>query len=61
MKTDINPGLFYVVAEYDYGDGDWEQLSIGLDTYEEALKFKDTEYIKEKYPNAFIVCSLKNS
>ena len=56
----IIPDKFYVVIESYSEEGNWEQLSIKLDTYEEALKFKNTTYHKEEHPNAFIVCSVKN-
>lgn len=57
----VTPRLFYVVTESHKEEGDWEQLSIGMKTYEEALKFKNSDYHKTKYPYAFIVCTLNES
>ena len=50
----VIPHLFFVVEEID--DGVWEQITVGLNTYEEAKTFKDRW--DGKHPNAFIVASL---
>jgi len=47
------PQLFFVVAH----DGDsWEQISIGLKTYEEAEVFRKDDFCKNRA--AFIVCTV---
>ena len=55
----VSPRLFYVVnhAQND-GEEFMEQLSVGLDTYEDAVKFRDSDYYKKKDPNCFILCSI---
>ena len=51
----VTPRYFYVVEKND--EEDLEQLSIGLETLEQAKTFKDSDYHKKKNPNAFIVCT----
>ena len=51
------PRLFFVVEEAE--DGVWEQITIGLSTYEEAKTYKDRW--DGKHPNAFIVASLNEA
>lgn len=53
-KGAVMPRLFFVVEEAE--DGVWEQITIGLSTYEEAKAYKDRW--DGKHPNAFIVASL---
>ena len=53
----VMPRLFFVVEEAE--DGVWEQITIGLRTYEEAKAYKDRW--DGKHPNAFIVASLKEA
>lgn len=48
------PRLFFVVEEVE--EGVWEQITIGLNTYEEAKAYKDRW--DGKHPNSFIVASL---
>ena len=55
---DVSPRLFYVVAHSQYTEGSWEQISNGFDTYEKAVKYRDNNFCKTRYPNAFIVASL---
>jgi len=55
MKTTIDK---YYVVEENY-EGCLELLSIALDTYEEALVFKDSEHNKYKHSTAFILYSIK--
>ncbi len=55
----VSPRLFYVMNHArDNGEEFMEQLSIGLDTYEDAVKFRDSDYHKKKDPNCFILCSI---
>jgi hypothetical protein len=54
----VSPRLFYVVTHSQYTEGSWEQISNGFDTYEEAVKYRDDNFCKTRYPNAFIVASL---
>ena len=53
----VMPRLFFVVEETE--DGVWEQITIGLSTYEEAKAYKDRW--DGKHPNAFIVASLNEA
>ena len=53
----VIPRLFFVVEEVE--EGVWEQITIGLNTYEEAKAYKDRW--NGKHPNAFIVASLNES
>jgi len=53
----VMPRLFFVVEETE--DGFWEQITIGLSTYEEAKGYKDRW--DGKHPNAFIVASLNEA
>ena len=53
----VMPRLFFVVEEAE--DGVWEQITIGLSTYEEAKEYKDRW--DGKHPNAFIVASLNEA
>jgi hypothetical protein len=56
-KGAVMPRLFFVVEETE--DGVWEQITIGLSTYEEAKAYKDRW--DGKHPNAFIVASLNEA
>ena len=47
-------GEFMVIA-YDYEVGNTVQISIVLDSYQEALSFKESEYQKKENPNARVV------
>jgi hypothetical protein len=38
---------------------DLEQLSIPLESYEEAVEFRDDDYHKKNNPHAFIVATIK--
>lgn len=55
----VLPETFYVVSRTFESREDLAQLSVGLDSYVDALNFKNSEYNIKKYPNAFIVSSLK--
>lgn len=52
----ISPCLFYVVA--NNSEDSWEQITNGFKTYEEAKKYRDGSFCQNRFPNAFIVCSL---
>lgn len=56
MKNEI---LGYYVVERNHEDN-LDQLSILLNTYEEAKKFKNSEYEKLKHPHSFIVGLIKD-
>ena len=56
-KGAVMPRLFFVVEEVE--DGVWEQITIGLSTYEKAKAYKDRW--DGKHPNAFIVASLNEA
>jgi hypothetical protein len=53
----VIPCLFFVVEEIE--DGVWDQITIGLSTYEEAKAYKDRW--DGKHPNAFIVASINEA
>jgi len=53
----VIPRSFYVVERID--EDNWEQISIGFKTYNEAIEFRDTSYNKKEYPHAFIVSSVE--
>lgn len=50
---------YYVVSHNQNQDGMWDQISNGFDTYEEAEGYKDHNFCKKHYPNAFIVSTIK--
>lgn len=53
----VQPNSFYVVAN-NSEDG-LDQITNGLKTYEEAIKYKNNDFCKKRFPNAFIVSTLK--
>lgn len=53
----VQPDLFYVVAN-NSEDG-LDQITNGLKSYEEAIKYKNGNFCSKKFPNAFIVSTLK--
>ena len=57
QQTVVMPRLFFVVEEVE--EGVWEQITIGLSTYEDAKAYKDRW--DGKHPNAFIVASLNEA
>lgn len=57
QKQTVMPRLFFLVEEI--GDGVWEQITIGLSTYEEAKAYKDKW--DGRHPNAFIVATLNEA
>lgn len=56
-KGVVMPRFFFVVEEVE--EGVWEQITIGLCTYEEAKAYKNRW--DGKHPNAFIVASLNEA
>lgn len=46
---------YYVVANSTTEDGMLEQITNGLDNYEQALKYKNGSFCKSRWPNAFII------
>ena len=55
----INVSKFFVVAINS--EEDWEQLSVGLSTYEQACVFLNSEHTKHSHPYAFIVCTINKN
>lgn len=53
----VSPCLFYVVAASQYEEGKLEQITNGL-TYERAIKYRDGDFCKSKWSNAYILASL---
>lgn len=49
----------YFVVNYAEEDGKLNQITIALDTYEEAKDYMNTEFCKNMYPGAFVMCTLK--
>ena len=59
-ETDtITPSLFFVVARNS--EENWEQITQGLNSYKEAKDYKDSDFCRERWKYAFIVCTIKNS
>jgi len=52
----VSPRLFFVVARDS--EETWEQITNGLDTYEKAKAYRDSDFCKKRYPYAFVVASL---
>ena len=48
----VSPRKFYVVQPM--GE-DIEQISVGFDNYEDAKRFKSTNYHKKTYPTSYII------
>lgn len=55
----VIPRLFFVVARTS--EEGWEQLSLGLPTYEKAVAFRDEPFTKKRYPYAFVVCTINGA
>lgn len=55
----VMPRLFFVVARTS--EEGWEQISVGLPTYERAVAFRDEPSTKKRYPYAFIVCTINEA
>ena len=49
--------VFYVVSHST--EDDWEQISNSFDDYNKAVIYRDSDFCKNRYPNAFIVSTLK--
>jgi hypothetical protein len=54
----VMPRLFFVVTASHEIEGNWEQLSNGLKTYEDAVRYRDEPFTKKRHPYAYIVASL---
>jgi hypothetical protein len=54
----VIPRLFFVVTASHEIEGNWEQLSNGLKTYEDAVRYRDEPFTKKRHPYAYIVASL---
>lgn len=55
-QTTVIPRLFFVVARTS--EENWEQITQGLKTYEDAKNYRDSDFCKKRWEYAFIVCSL---
>jgi hypothetical protein len=55
---DVIPRSFYVVSNSYQIEGNWEQLSNPFEKYEDAVRYRDSSFIKKENPNAFIVSTL---
>ena len=51
--------LFYVVARNS--EETWEQITQGLDTYEKAKNYRDSDFCKKRWEYAFIVCTINGA
>ena len=58
-NIDIIPHSFYVVAPDMYEDGNWIQVTNAFEDYEKATQYKNDDFCKTRFPNAFIVATLK--
>ncbi len=52
----VMPCLFFVVARNN--EDNWEQITQGLNTYEKAKNYRDSDFCKNKWKHAFIVCTI---
>ena len=59
VAEEIEKLYTYYVVERNYEDC-LDQISIGLDSYKEAVKFRDSDYSKKSYPYAYIIQTLKH-
>lgn len=55
-SKELKTELFYIVARTS--EDCWEQITNGINTYEDAVSYKDGAFCKERYPNAFIVATV---
>jgi hypothetical protein len=55
-ETKIEMGMFFVVQ--DMGE-DIEQITTALDTYEAAKDYRDGNFCKKRWPNAYIIATVK--
>jgi hypothetical protein len=55
----VMPRLFYVVARNS--EETWEQITQGLDTYEKAKNYRDSDFCKKRWGYAFIVCTINEA
>jgi len=55
----VMPRLFYVVARNS--EETWEQITQGLDTYEKAKNYRDSDFCKKRWEYAFIVCTVNEA
>lgn len=55
----VMPCLFYVVARNS--EETWEQITQGLDTYEKAKNYRDSDFCKKRWEHAFIVCTINEA
>jgi hypothetical protein len=55
----VMPRLFYVVARNS--EETWEQITQGLDTYEKAKNYRDSDFCKKRWEYAFIVCTINEA
>lgn len=59
LQGAVMPRLFFVVARTS--EEGWEQISVGLPTYERAVAFRDEPSTKKRYPYAFVVCTINEA
>lgn len=55
----VMPRLFFVVARNS--EETWEQITQGLDTYEKAKNYRDSDFCKKRWEYAFIVCTINEA
>lgn len=44
-----------------YYEETWEQITQGLDTYEKAKNYRDSDFCKKRWEYAFIVCTINEA
>ena len=59
LKGAVMPRLFFVVARNS--EETWQQITIGLETYEQAKNYRDSDFCKKKWEYAFIVCTVNEA
>jgi len=59
QQAGVMPRLFYVVARNS--EENLEQITQGLDTYEKAKHFKNSDFCKKRFEYAFIICTINEA
>ncbi len=52
----VMPHLFFVVARNS--EETWQQITQGLDSYEKAKNYRDSDFCKKQWKYAFVVCTI---
>ena len=55
----FNIDRFYVVSHSPFEEGALEQISVGFKSLEKALDYKESDFCKSRWPNAFIMARVE--